>query len=209
MLSFPAPETYIQYNNDNLCIDIYENFITTESATALKNAILKYGKFKHSHITKSGAPSRRRNKIIYGDEDFPHYSFIYMGKKITTRIHPWSSLPILKAVRDKIRELTGQDYHVCVVQLYNNGDVGIDPHRDKEMMPGTIIASLSLGETRVMRFERKGFEPINIDLDAGTLCLLQPPTNDYWLHSIPKDSTTTPRISLVFRNCENMRPCTA
>ncbi len=165
---------------------------------------MKYGRFKRTHVNKDGAPSKRRNKIIYGDEDFPSYSFIYQGKTVATRVNPWSALPILRTIRDKITELTGETYHVCVIQLYNNGAVGIDPHRDKEMMPGTIIASVSLGETRVMRFERGGYEMIDIPLTAGTLCLLQPPTNDYWLHSIPRDSTVAPRISLVFRNCKNM-----
>ena len=203
---FPTPTEYTQYINDKLCIDIYDNFITPAASKSTQDAILRYGKFKHAHITKAGAPSKRRNKIIYGDEDFPYYKFTYMGKEICTKIHPWTDLPVLKEIRNEITDLTSQDYHVCVVQLYNNGEVGIDPHKDKEMMPGTIIASVSLGETRTMQFDRAGFGSVNMPLSAGSLCLLQPPTNDSWLHSIPKDSTVNPRISLVFRNCENMRP---
>ena len=206
MLSFPALTEYTEYTNEKFHIDIYENFITDKSATALQYAIMRYGKFKHAHTTKTGALSRRRNKIIYGDEDFPYYSFAYMGKEVYTKIHPWTDLPPLKEIRNALCKLTGQAYHVCVIQLYNNGKVCIDPHRDKEMTPGTIIASVSLGETRTMRFERRGAVAIDISLPAGSLCLLQPPTNDHWLHSIPRDDTVTPRISLVFRNCENMRP---
>jgi alkylated DNA repair dioxygenase AlkB len=202
---FPPITEYSQYKGDKLCIDIYENFITTAAAAAAMTAIMKYGTFRHPHMTKAGTPSKRRNKIIYGDEDVPYYKFTYMNKDVFTRINSWTSLPILRSIRDKIKELTGQHYHVCVVQLYNCGEVGIDPHRDKEMEPGTIIASLSLGETRIMRFSKAGYETVDIALPAGTLCLMNPPTNDYWLHSIPKDKTTAPRISLVFRNCEKMR----
>ncbi len=147
---------------------------------------------------------KKRNKIIYGDPALPSYDVTYLGKTFTTHVIPWSSMSLLESLSTALTETTGQVYHVCVVQLYNNGEVGINPHRDKEMAAGTIITSLSLGATRTMAFERRGHGSIEIPLAAGDLCLLNPPTNDHWLHSIPKDDTTMPRISLVFRNCENM-----
>ena len=70
------------------------------------------------------------------------------------------------------------------------------------MNEGTKIASISLGESRVMRFERSGFEPINIILEKGDLCVINYPTNNYWLHSIPTDDTTQMRASLIYRNFE-------
>jgi alkylated DNA repair dioxygenase AlkB len=68
---------------------------------------------------------------------------------------------------------------------------------------GTIITSISLGTPRIMRFE-KDDKIIDLLLESGSLCLIMPPTNNYWLHSIPKDTSLTPRISLIFRNCEGM-----
>jgi alkylated DNA repair dioxygenase AlkB len=67
------------------------------------------------------------------------------------------------------------------------------------MMSDDIIASVSLGTPRIMRFERKGWETQDILLDTGMLCLINPPTNDYWLHSIPADESVTSRVTLVFR----------
>lgn len=109
---------------------------------------------------------------------------------------------ILKNVRDRVIEKTKQPYNTCVIQIYLNGEIGIKPHRDKEVNYGTIIASVSLGATRTMRFEKSNEAPLDISLSAGSLCLIQPPTNDFWLHSIPNDASTDIRISLVFRYFE-------
>jgi alkylated DNA repair dioxygenase AlkB len=196
-MEFSILDTYDHYELPYLSIDLYHSFISDNSCKKLQESIMTYGKFPHPHITKKGILSKRRNKIIYGD--IPFYKINYKGIEINTKVYPWSDLPVLQTIRDKITELTGQSYEVCVIQLYNSGEVGIDPHRDKEMKSGTIIASLSLGTTRIMRFDR-GHQHLEIELSAGTLCLLQPPTNDYWLHSIPKDSSTGTRLSLVFRH---------
>ena len=123
-----------------------------------------------------------------------------MNKTIHTPILPWESFPELLILAKRIQETTSQSYNTCVIQIYNSGSVGIKPHRDKEMKYGTNIASISLGETRSMYFERRGYEQLDIPLVAGDLCIIKPPTNDYWLHSIPTDSTKNTRISLIFRN---------
>ena len=144
------------------------------------------------------SPVKKRNKTIYGSLD--KYTIIYRGKTIHTPILPWKSFPELYTLAQRIQETTQQSYNTCVIQIYNSGIVGIKPHRDKEMKPGTDIASISLGNTRSMRFERSGCEELDIPLEHGTLCLIKPPTNDYWLHSIPTDNSSNIRISLVFRN---------
>jgi alkylated DNA repair dioxygenase AlkB len=70
------------------------------------------------------------------------------------------------------------------------------------MKPGTIIASVSLGTTRVMTFENKsGLHAI--PLVSGSLCLIMPPTNDKWSHSIALDKRCQGgRISIIFRYYE-------
>jgi alkylated DNA repair dioxygenase AlkB len=169
-----------------------------ESAALLKRVLTDRSHFKHAARTKTGAPSKKRNKTIYGEPS--EYVFVYRGKTLRTPIRPWSAFPELEALAGRIAEVSGQAYKTCVIQIYNSGDVGIKPHRDKEMLSGEIIASVSLGATRVMRFERTGWETQDHLLEAGTLCLIHPPTNDYWLHSIPVDAAVREaRVSLVFR----------
>ena len=180
-------------------VSLLESFLSPEEAEALYERIMSDpSHFKHPSMTKSNKPSKKRNKTIYGE--MAEYVYMYRGVPVTTAIRPWERFPELKGIADRIAAITNQSYKTCVIQIYNSGAVGIKPHRDKEMMSGEIIASVSLGTPRIMRFERSGWVTQDIALGAGTLCLINPPTNDYWLHSIPEDSTiTTPRISLVFR----------
>lgn len=175
-------------------------FISAEECNDLEQRIRTQVRFPHPFLTKAGVPSKRRNKVIFGE--IARYTIVFRGKTIHTPVTPWAQFPELERVKCAIEKETGQTYQVCVIQRYNSGQVGIKPHRDKEMRSGTIIASLSLGCSRTMRFER-GETAHDVVLSAGTLCLLYPPTNDYWLHSIPLDPALTGvRFSLVFRNCE-------
>jgi len=189
----------MNYSCEYMDIDIYSKYISQSEADALFKKIIDNPiHFKNEAITKKGEPSKKRNKTIYGS--IKKYTIVYRGKTIQTHVHDWKQFPELEALSKRIEEKTDQPYNTCVIQIYNTGVVGIKPHRDKEMKAGSIIASISLGETRNMRFERDGCETVDIPLESGTLCLINPPTNDYWLHSIPSDETKNIRVSLIFRN---------
>jgi len=188
-----------QYYNISYKIDIviHKKYLEDTESDALLHIVLSDPKhIKHSLVTKAGQPSKKRNGAIYGDLN--EYVITYRGQIIKKPVYPWNSE--FKELRNKISETTEQKYNTCALQIYNSGQVGIKPHRDKEMNAGSKISSISLGETRIMRFERSGFEPIDIVLDKGDLCIINYPTNNYWLHSIPTDDTTKSRASLIFRN---------
>jgi alkylated DNA repair dioxygenase AlkB len=213
-LSLPQAEQ-VTYRDHNLLIQVTPTFLAEDEASQLYAAICAQAKFKNaSNYTKKGVLSKKRNKTTYGC--ISHYKAEFRGVQVWEKVHNWNNFPIIKNLATKLTSITNQTYHVCTIQLYNNGEVGINPHRDKEMKHGTIITSVSLGAERIMRFERaymnthsqnthsQNNKQIDVALKHGSLCLICPPTNDTWLHSIPKDNSKTPRISLVFRNCENM-----
>jgi len=190
-----------QYSNplNKLNIVIYKKYLEENVSTELLQTILTDpDHMKNPLVTKGGQPSKKRNKTIYGD--IKEYIITIREKIIKTPVNPWKQE--FKELRDKISITTEQQYNTCVLQIYNSGQVGIKPHKDKEMNEGTKIASISLGESRIMRFERKGFENIDVMLDKGDLCIINYPTNNYWLHSIPTDKSTQVRASLIFRNFE-------
>jgi len=190
-----------QYYNISHKIDIviHKKYLEDTESDALLQVVLSDPRnFKHALVTKAGQPSKKRNGTIYGD--LKEYIITYKGKIIKKPVLPWNSEFI--ELRNKITNTTEQKYNTCALQIYNSGQVGIKPHKDKEMNAGSKISSISLGETRIMRFERSGFEPIDIVLDKGDLCIINYPTNNYWLHSIPTDNTTKARASLIYRNFE-------
>jgi alkylated DNA repair dioxygenase AlkB len=193
-------QEYDSYSGDKMEISLYNDWLQPESAQQLFEFLQV-----NSHWTKTKVARGRRNKVIYGDPLLDGYEITYLGKKIRTHVCPWTDMPVLHKLSQILEKYTGQTYHCCVIQYYPDGISGIKPHRDKEMAPGTSITSLSLGSTRTMRFERRGFDSFDIPLSSGSLCVIHPPTNDFWLHSIPVMPTSTgPRMSLIFRNCEGM-----
>lgn len=190
------------YSSDKLNVVTQSEFLTPEERESLFAKIVSNPiHFHHAPLTKKGVPSKKRNKTIYGS--IPVYQYEYRGKLVKTPIHSWSKFKELEEIAKRIETKTGQSYNTCVIQIYNTGIVEIKPHRDKEMKPGSIIASVSLGATRIMRFDKcnKSSPSLDIPLESGMLCLINPPTNDYWLHSIPATPALKEmRISLVFRN---------
>lgn len=146
----------------------------------------------------------QRNNQIYGDDGLVYEVKFsnYNGKpeKVTRRkAVSWTECPLLIQIRDGISSITHEKYNICVVQRYPNGNVGISPHKDKEMVPGTTICGLSFGSTRTLSLGRYN-DTVKIDLTPGSMYVLNPPTNDYWTHAIEKCTEPNARISLTFRN---------
>ena len=179
--------------NNQLHIEIFENSLHDTFCEELFTTLISNAKWRD----KLNANGRKRNKCIYGS--IPTYCAIYQGKPSYTKVHNWNNTP-LQVLASQLSAITGDNYNTCVLQYYPNEKVGIKPHRDKEVSSDKFIVSLSLGSTRIMRFERNGII-YDLPLSSGSLCIIYPPTNEKWCHSIVcEDIPKGPRISLVFRN---------
>ena len=89
------------------------------------------------------------------------------------------------------------------LNLYRDGHDSVAPHHDhlNEIRKGFPIALLSLGATRRMTIRAvQRRKVIQIDLEAGSLLVMDYATQLHYTHGVPK--TTGPvgaRISLAFR----------
>ncbi len=183
-----------EYLGDKLNLDFYKNFLTSEESISVFNTLEKQTKWSNL------VSEKKRVNQTYGDDGLV-YEINFYGKITKRKALPWSDIPILEILRNRITEITKESYNICVIQRYPNGKIGINPHRDKEMKLGTTIVGLSLGETRTLSMSRNN-SIIDISLSPGSLYVFNSPTNSYWAHSIKKDETTKPRISLTFRTYE-------
>lgn len=183
------------YNEENLRIRLFPNFMSLEESNYLYDYLLKNMKFERPIFNLNGSLSKKRNIARYGTK--PFYDVTYQGVTTHGHVNHWSTLPIIEKLANQMTAITGQQYNVVTAHFYADGSVEIKKHRDKELK-NAIIVSLSFGTTRIMRFERNG-KIVDINLNPGALCLIDPPTNDYWTHAIPKDNSITHRMSLVFR----------
>jgi alkylated DNA repair dioxygenase AlkB len=90
------------------------------------------------------------------------------------------------------------------LNLYRDGRDSVAPHNDrlKEICEGAPIALLSLGATRQMTVRAKAAPPrlIHINLEAGSLFVMDYATQLHYTHAIPKTiDQVGERISLAFR----------
>lgn len=184
-----------KYTRNDLDVDFYPHFLTPELAHGW-----------YTYLESIIPHQRRRNTLLFGDPGLI-YNVTYQGVKSDIEVYPWTDLPAITELKDLVEKITDQQYTVCAIQRYPTGNIGINPHRDKEMVLGTRICGLSLGATRTISFIKTIYrnpvplDQVNIPLISGSLYVMNPPTNQKWLHSIVKELTVKEsRISLTFRD---------
>lgn len=133
----------------------------------------------------------------YGEPDA-----IYRFSGKTFHPHPWTST--LRNLLSTVQAATGFRFNSVLLNLYRDGEDSIAMHSDNEteLGPMPVIASLSLGETRLFRLKhRKNHAtPRSIALTDGSLLLMAGRTQECWLHGVRKERHNVgPRINLTFR----------
>jgi len=90
-----------------------------------------------------------------------------------------------------------------MANLYRNGADSMGCHADdeKELGMNPVIASLSFGETRLLKFRhQKSKQVFDISLNHGDLLLMAGEIQHHWRHELPKTKKLkTERINLTFR----------
>ena len=90
------------------------------------------------------------------------------------------------------------------LNLYRDGRDSVAPHNDhlNELRKGFPIALLSLGATRQMTIRAKASprRVVHVDLEAGSLFVMDYATQIHYTHAVPKTSEPVgERISVAFR----------
>jgi alkylated DNA repair dioxygenase AlkB len=111
--------------------------------------------------------------------------------------------PILQAAA-RVVERIEVNFNSVGLNRYRDGRDSVAPHNDhlNELQEGQPIALLSLGATRRMtvRAKQKPARVIHVDLEPGTLLVMEYATQIHYTHAIPKTADPVgERISLAFR----------
>lgn len=128
--------------------------------------------------------------------------YTYSGT--TFEPQPWSAT--LLRIRHDIKTLSGHRFNSVLCNLYRDEQDSVSWHSDNEAEFGErpVIASLSLGETRVFKFrhkKRKEQKKIALELTDGSLLIMAGTTQACWQHAVEKERRPCgPRINLTFRN---------
>ncbi len=149
---------------------------------------------------RSGVPWRSERRMMYDREvDVPRL----VGHFRLDPAPESTPAAILDAAR-RVTDHVGTPFNSVGLNLYRDGRDSVAPHNDhlNEIRRGFPIALVSLGAPRRMTIRAK--EPprrlFHIDLEPGSLFVMDYATQLYYTHGVPK--TTEPvgeRVSLAFR----------
>ena len=96
-------------------------------------------------------------------------------------------------------------FNSALITMYKDGNDYIGFHSDDEpeIIDNSKIVTVSLGETRQIQFRPKTNKSTcgetSFSLVHGTVYSMSKESQDSYQHSIPKDNSKTPRISITFR----------
>ena len=138
----------------------------------------------------------------------PGCGYRYSG--LSNVIEPWS--PATAELRLALEQLTGWRFNSLLLNRYRDGRDAMGWHADDEpeLDPAAPIASLSLGAARDFRLRPRPRpssapsappgKPFNLELAHGDLLLMEPPTQLWWQHALPRRlRLQQERLNLTFR----------
>jgi alkylated DNA repair dioxygenase AlkB len=136
----------------------------------------------------------------YGE---PGVRYAYSG--IEMRAVPWDGL--VRDLARRVHAATGARFNGVLLNLYRDERDGVSWHSDDEpeLGPAPVIASLSLGATRVFQlrhrqYRRNGVGIETYELHSGSLLVMRGDTQRHWQHRLPRRAAPCgARINLSFR----------
>jgi alkylated DNA repair dioxygenase AlkB len=134
----------------------------------------------------------------YGD---PGAMYSYSSLSLTPKA--WT-LTLLE-VRNQLAETIERPFNSVLLNLYRNGNDSMCWHSDDEWELGLnpVIASISLGDSRMMKFRHRSDPEVSkfaLELSSGSLLIMAGTTQKFWQHEIPKTKKSVgERLNLTFR----------
>ena len=176
---------------------LVEGFYQTDDALQLFADLLKRLAWQEENIFVYGRWVKvPRLMCWYGDEGA---SYQYSG--VNHQPLPWTDS--LLSAKHKIEAEYNGSFNSVMANLYRNGSDSMGCHADDEEELGNnpLIASLSLGEQRLLKFRhQKSKEILDVILNHGDLLLMAGDIQHHWKHELPKTKKQkAERINLTFR----------
>jgi alkylated DNA repair dioxygenase AlkB len=161
---FPLKKKVYYDEKNKFHVEVYENYYDPAVSMFYLSLLKQYVPWPRK-ITNS------RMSVKYGDEGLI-YTVTYRGNTTHQKLIPWTEMPLLIEIKDKLEKFLDKIFTTCIVQFYPNGNAEIKPHMDKEMKLGTWICGISFGETRIIDFVRY-HNSYEIPLPMGSLYVIK------------------------------------
>ncbi|WAS92638.1 alpha-ketoglutarate-dependent dioxygenase AlkB family protein [Nannocystis punicea] len=184
---------------DGAIVDYDAEFLSAGERSALLAELEQVqDRFDRDRVLMYGKTIDSPRLVCAFGDDGLHYR--YAGVDRTT--HPWT--PHLRAARDRIAAACGHPFNYALVNLYRTGDDYIGWHADKvsDLVPGSAIASLSLGAVRPFQLRHKSTDATHeVLLASGSLLVMRGTCQQFYKHALPRRrGVTEPRFNVTFRH---------
>lgn len=185
----------------------------------LPNANLRYYQNLFSEEVANGYFNAFFEQIPWQQDDVKVFGKVYAQPRLTSlhsnllNTYTYSGLTLkpqpmtdeLLELLEQIQKVSQHDFNCVLLNLYRDGADSNGWHADneKELGKHPQIASFSFGATRFFHFKHRKIksERYKIELQNGSLLLMEGAMQEHWLHQIPKTKKPLqPRINLTFRN---------
>jgi alkylated DNA repair dioxygenase AlkB len=175
----------------------YGPIFSLEQSSLFFDDLLNNIEWKNEEIIMFGKEIISKRKVAFYADDGVDYTYSNKTKKGLS----WTA-PLLK-IKSVVENYTHVNYNGCLLNLYHDGNEAMGWHSDneKEIMPNSSIASVSIGIERKFSFKNKlSKETVAVQLENGSLLEMKGTIQKNWLHALPKSKKISqPRINLTFR----------
>ncbi|MCY1070422.1 alpha-ketoglutarate-dependent dioxygenase AlkB [Nannocystis sp. RBIL2] len=184
-------------------IRLTRGFVAQARAAELMATLLRETPWLAVRYENEGRPRELpRLTVNYGER-----SYDYSGLVFTPL--PWT--PLLAELRAQAEAQAEARFNALIVQLYRDGEDGVNWHADDSPGVGRdpIIASLSFGATRTFLVRPRGASApcLTLELQAGDLLVMRGDLQHTHQHKVPREpGVTEPRINLTFRTLSGPAP---
>ncbi len=176
----------------------YGPIFSVAEANQWQQALTQNIDWKNDELMMFGKKIVTSRKVALYADNTTTYTYSKQTKQALT----WT--PELLQLRQIIEVKTAQTFNMCLLNLYHHGKESMGWHSDNEseLQHNGSIASLSFGAERKFMFKHKASKKIiTLNLEHGSLLLMQGSIQQHWLHQLPPMAKVeAPRINLTFRN---------
>ena len=177
--------------------DYRPEYLESDYATLLLRRLDREMPWRQLPITLFGRTVLQPRLIAWCSDDDVHYQ--YSGTRLSPK--PW--IAGLDELRMRLHAESSVPFNSVLVNAYRDGQDSMGWHADDEPELGSspTIASVSLGQARVMRVRpRGGGSSRGCLLEHGSLLMMSGNSQRDWVHSVPKSKRPLNlRINLTFR----------
>ncbi len=171
--------------------------LTEEQNSYYWEELLHKMEWANEKVVMFGKEITTKRKVAFYADGTIEYTYSNKTKKGL----PWTTS--LLSIRELVSKHTHQSYNACLLNLYHDGEEGMGWHSDdeREIVPNSSIASLSIGAERKFSFKHKTTkETQSLLLQNGSLLEMAGSLQQNWWHALPKSKKVNgPRINLTFR----------